>query len=102
MTYRVVYTDELIEQISCRIDQLREEHVSEPTLASWFNSLYDAIDDLSRIPGRYPIDAEESRRRGHSVRKLIFGDYIIRYRIDERRRRVDVMTFIHGSRIRES
>jgi mRNA-degrading endonuclease RelE of RelBE toxin-antitoxin system len=102
MTYSVLYTAHVTAQIEKRIDSLRSQHVSEPTIERWFGRLFDAIDDLYERPRRFPVDLAESQRRGYPVRKLIFGDYIIRYRIDESNRAVYVMSFIHGSRVGES
>ena len=100
MSYRVFYTHRVIAEIAARIQRLRDDRVSEPTIAAWFTDLFDAIDDLKEMPRRFPIDAPESEARGREIRKMSFRNYIIRYRVDEADACVYVLSFMHGARRR--
>lgn len=102
MTYRVFYTDRVTAQVAAQVDYLREQHVSDRVIEAWFLGLFDAIDDLYDLPRRFPVDQPESERQGFEVRKLTFRRYTVRYRVDEERRVVEVLSFIHGSMRREA
>lgn len=101
MSYRVLYTATVTAEIGAQIDYLRGQHVAENVISDWFTALFDAIDDLYEMPRRCPVDRLESQRHGFEVRKLIFRHYIVLYRLDEDRRVVEVLSFMHGARRRE-
>jgi toxin ParE1/3/4 len=73
--------------------------------ARWFNGLEDAIRTLERFPRRCPI-AREGKRAKRPLRHLLYGPkpevYRVIFEIDERRKRVQVLTVIHGAMARFS
>jgi plasmid stabilization system protein ParE len=102
MSCRVFYTARVSAEIDAQIDYLRAQHVSEYVIAAWFAGLFDAIDALYEMPKRYPVDRPESQQQGFEVRKLIHRRYCIHYRVDDDGRTVEVLSFLHGARRRES
>ncbi|MBV8054105.1 MAG: type II toxin-antitoxin system RelE/ParE family toxin [Deltaproteobacteria bacterium] len=68
--------------------------------ARWFNGLEQAIYTLERFPRRCPI-APEGKRAKRQLRHLLYGSkpdvYRVIFEIDERRRKVQVLTIIHGA-----
>lgn len=98
MTYRVFYTSRVMADIATQVDYLRSRHTGEQVIEIWFGKLFDSLDDLYYMPGRYPVDRLESEKRGREIRKFSFGNYIIRYRIDTEHQIVYVLSFIHGAR----
>jgi toxin ParE1/3/4 len=73
--------------------------------ARWFNGLEKAIYTLERFPRRCPI-APEGKRAKRPLRHLLYGSkpdvYRVIFEIDERRKRVQVLTVIHGAMARFS
>jgi plasmid stabilization system protein ParE len=68
--------------------------------ASWFNGLEKAIYALERFPRRCPMAPEEKSAK-RPLRHLLYGsrrdvDRVI-FEIDERRKRVRVLTIRHGA-----
>ena len=74
--------------------------VAEHVIEDWFTRLFDTIDDLYEWPRRYPVDRTQTDKEGFEIRKLTFGNYLVRYRIDTDRRVVEVLSFIHGAKRR--
>ncbi|GMU83109.1 MAG: hypothetical protein AMXMBFR47_29800 [Planctomycetota bacterium] len=68
----------------------------------WLERLWDAIEDLSRFPNRNAIAPAESDAIGTPVRKLVFGAYLVFYRVREDEALVEVMRFRHGARRAEA
>ncbi len=68
--------------------------------ASWFNGLEEAIYTLERFPRRCPV-APEGKRAKRPLRHLLYGSkrdvYRVIFEIDDRRKRVRVLTVIHGA-----
>ena len=62
-------------------------------------SPHDKIETLEMFPGRYPI-APESRDCLFEIRMLIYGDYLILFRINNDV--VEVLHFRHGARKQSS
>lgn len=100
MTYRVVYTQRVVTEIKRQVDYLREQHAGEAVIENWFSGLFDRIESLYDMPRLYGIDHAASQHHGHTIRKLTYKNYIVRYRIDESTNSVYVLAFQHGSRQR--
>lgn len=98
MTYQVLYTDSFMADVDEHIDYLMRQRVGLTTIDAWFGRLYKVIDSLDEWPLRFPVDEHESERTGRETRKINFGDYVVFYRVDLDRRRVDVMGFVHGAK----
>lgn len=63
----------------------------------WYQGLKQAVLSLSELPRRCPVTRENSK-----LRHLLYGgkphSYRIIYRINEKRRQVDVLHIWHGAR----
>ena len=78
------------------------EEINAPDSAAarqWYQALKQAILSLAEKPNRCPITPENKR-----FRHLLYGQkphiYRIIYRVDDRRRQVDVLHIRHGARRR--
>lgn len=64
----------------------------------WVDRVYDAIETLDVSPRRFEL-AEEDAHRSYEIRRLIFGNYLALYTIDDGRKTVKVVGFRHGARL---
>lgn len=52
---------------------------------AWLEHLFDAIADLAHFPKRHPVSESESESESEStkaeVRTLIFGNYLVFFRV---------------------
>lgn len=69
---------------------------------AWLISLWDAISELTTFPTRHPISEAETKSSKSEIRKLIFGQYIVYFRIIEEKQLVEVLSFRHGARSDEA
>jgi len=66
-----------------------------PTAArSWINTVFEKVDELKAFPESGRIVPETNDKR---IRELIYGNYRIVYRIEEKR--ISVLTVRHGKQI---
>jgi len=90
----------VVEAIDQQVEYLIEQHVSSARVTEWLIKLYELTDSLSQWPRRAPMAEAESAEVGFEIRKLVFGDYLIFYRVDESRACVDVLHFRHATQER--
>jgi plasmid stabilization system protein ParE len=102
MTYHVVYAESFVQDLSHQVEYLLRERAALSTIDRWFTKLYQIVDSLEEWPRRYPVDPIQTEATGRETRKLIVGDYLVFYQIDEDRLQVNVVAFMHGARRRES
>jgi plasmid stabilization system protein ParE len=102
MNYRVIYSSSVRDNVRDHVRYLVEQHVSAETIERWCQGLFGLVDSLYDMPRRFAVDTAESKRQGFEVRKVHYGRYLVRYRVDENRRRVEVLSFIHGARREEA
>ena len=76
------------------------EEINAPDSAAarrWYRGLKQAILSLAERPNRCPVTPENKR-----LRHLLYGEkphlYRVIYRVDSRRRQVDVLHIRHGAR----
>ena len=98
MKFRVVISNETERLIWQQAEYLAEQS-SWLAATNWLKGLYDKIETLEMFPGRYPI-APESRDCLFEIRMLIYGDYLILFRINNDV--VEVLHFRHGARKQSS
>jgi toxin ParE1/3/4 len=95
----MAYLVELTRRVERDLTYLFERiSASDSAAASWFNGLEKAIYTLERFPRRCPMAPEgESAKR--PLRHLLYGSrrdaYRVIFEIDERRKRVRVLTIRH-------
>lgn len=101
MSYRVVYTRTVTQQIDDQINFfLHDRHVSSAVVAEWLTGLYDAIDTLYHSPKRYGVVDRLSEAMGFPVHRMPYGrdgSYLIYYRVDDTARIVEVLRFKHAA-----
>jgi plasmid stabilization system protein ParE len=101
MNYRVIYSPSVRDDLREHIQYLIDQRVSAEIVERWYSRLFDAVDSLCEMPRRNAADRVASKRYGFEVRKLSFGRYLIHYRIDDDRRLVEVLSFVHAARRKE-
>jgi len=100
MRYRVHYADTFLADIEHHVDYLLDAGVSTGTIRGWYDRLFDRVDSLDDWPQRCPDDDKQTRRHGHTTRKLNFGDYLVFFHLDNDHHVVEVVAFVHGARDR--
>ncbi len=65
-------------------------------LLAWNARLFDLIDSLAEMPGRFPITHAVTAAKGYQVRRANHGDYAIFYRVVDAEQKVEVIAFRHG------
>lgn len=83
MTYVVIYSPVVRVAIARQIDHLKTEAVSKATRQRWLMGLHEKIEGLHDWPLRFPVDHEMTRRVQVEVRRMIYGHYVIHYRVDQ-------------------
>jgi plasmid stabilization system protein ParE len=61
----------------------------------WLENLWDNIESLRISPHRCGL-AEEDHARPYQVRKLIYGEYLVVFVVDEAQQTVILVDFRHG------
>jgi mRNA-degrading endonuclease RelE of RelBE toxin-antitoxin system len=64
----------------------------------WLEQVWDAIDGLEFMPNRHNL-ASDSAFRPYEIRRILVGDYLILFTINETAKTVTVIGFRHGSRL---
>lgn len=90
MDFKVILRPLALEDLKAVVEHIAEEDAQAANRLG--NALLDQAESLARLPER---GSKVRRRRG--VRKLVHPPYVIFYRIDEARHRVEVLRFWHGA-----
>jgi len=91
--YKIVFSPEAIKnlrEITARIAQDSPERAE-----SFGNELIDCVEVLRRFPEIGSVYSQKPLRR-----KLVSFPYLIVYRIESKASVVEIITFLHGSRLR--
>jgi len=94
MNYRVIYTDSFLEDVGIHADYLREQHAGAEVIERWYSRLFDMM------PRRFPVDEVQTHLNRCETRKMNYGDYLAFYQIDDDRKQVYIVGFMHGARRR--
>ncbi|MEM7682655.1 MAG: type II toxin-antitoxin system RelE/ParE family toxin [Planctomycetota bacterium] len=97
MTYRLAYTTAYLNDLERHIDWLQTQGVAPHVIEQWYEPLFERIETLPDLPLSHPIDEAFSAELNQPVRKLIFGNYLIFYRIVEAQQRIEILSFRHGA-----
>lgn len=95
--YKVIVTDRATGEIVNCAEYIASRSGSWRVAEEWVQRVYDAIESLDFMPGRYAL-AAESPRLGKQVRRILIGKYIANYIIDDSEAVVRVVGFRHGAR----
>jgi plasmid stabilization system protein ParE len=98
MNYRVIYAPSFRDDLARQLDFLRAERVPDDIIERWFDRLFERVDQLSQWPNLYPVDERLSRELGFDVRKLIHGNFVITYQVDDEREGIHLLAMVHGAR----
>ncbi len=93
MSYRVRYMPRVVAAIDRQVEYLLKHYTSVERVTAWLADLYD----LTHWPHRHPIAEKASAEVGTEIRRVVFGNYLIFYRVDEARQGVDVIHFRHAA-----
>ncbi len=99
MTYRVLVAERFRVQLEAQLSYFEREFVPIARIAKWLNDLLALMDSLEDLPLRFPVAQTESQIEGIQLRRVVFGDYLIFYRVDEDSAEVQVYGFRHGARL---
>jgi toxin ParE1/3/4 len=98
MKYSVEITDSAYEAILAHARYIAVDCQAPLNASRWLEKLWDAIDALEQMPERHNL-APESAYKNYEVRRVLLGDYMILFTIDQPARKVWVIGFRHGSRL---
>ena len=96
-TYRIRITPRALADLEAIFNTIRQH--SPQNAATMIARLLDAIDALNILPHRFDVPRVGSVR-GRQVRSMPVRPYLVRYRIDERRKAVFVLRVRHGAQRR--
>jgi plasmid stabilization system protein ParE len=63
----------------------------------WLTALHEQIEALESMPRRHPIAHDLSESLGFEVHRLIVGEYLLFFRVDDTAELVDVLRFRHAA-----
>ena len=92
MDYRLLYTQRALNDLAEIIGYIAED---DPDSASRFGTaLLDHVDLLTRFPR-----LGNAVRKRSPVRKLLHSPLLVYYRVDEKKRLIEILHFRHGARM---
>ena len=77
---------------------IAEQSASQTIAQRWVDQVYKTIETLDQIPRRFAL-AEEDPHVDCEVRRLLVGNYLACYTIDDEAKTVRVIGFRHGRRL---
>lgn len=98
MNFQVEYMPRVIAAIDDQVAWLRAQGAGDDRITGWLTDLFDLTDGLYHAPRRHPVAELESAELGIDIHRVIFGDYLIYYHVDDARRIVEVLHFRHSAR----
>ena len=98
MTYGVEITDAALDAIRTQARYIAIDCHAPLNAARWLEKICDAAEGLEHLPARHNL-AEESAYKSYEVRRVLVGDYLILFTIDEPAHKVWIIGFPHGNRL---
>ncbi|WP_337169438.1 type II toxin-antitoxin system RelE/ParE family toxin [Gemmatimonas aurantiaca] len=99
MTYRVLYAEQFHEKLNDQLTYFADQGVPESRVSNWLRGLLFQMDSFERNPERYAVAEVESDIEGIELRRLVYGDYLILYHVEENLREVQIYGFRHAARL---
>ena len=96
-TYAVRITPRALADLDAVFEYI--SRTSPQSAAEMIRTLLNAIDGLDVLPYRFAVP-RVGVTRGAQVRSMPVSPYLVRYRVDERRKAVYVLRVRHGARRR--
>lgn len=98
MRYTVKIPVTVVEQITEYARFIAEQRRAPENAQRWLVRVYDSIDTLDRLPQRCGL-APENAHRPYEIRRLLIGQYLALFTIDDQKRVVHIIGFRHGHRL---
>ena len=96
MKYRVRMSPAVLEALQRQVAFLREQGAALTRVDAWLDDLLAAVDTLEQMPWRYPVAEAMSQAFGGQVHRLLRGDYVLLFRVDDATATVELLAFRHG------
>lgn len=97
-TYRVIVSPDAADKIAGYAGYIAHQSGSDEVARNWIINVYTTIDKLEHLPRRREL-AEESEHSSNELRRLIIGNYIALFTIDDEVSAVRVIGFRHAARL---
>lgn len=94
-TYRVRIAPQVLADLEAISEYISRD--SPENAAAMIQTILDAIDGLSILPHRFNVP-RRGTVRGKRIRSMPVPPYLVRYRIDEKRKTVHIVRVRHGAR----
>jgi addiction module RelE/StbE family toxin len=94
-TYRIRITPRALADLEGIFEYIRQD--SPQNAAKMIRTLLDAIDGLEILPRRFDVP-RSGAVRGRQIRSMPVRPYLVRYRIEERKKIVHILRVRHGAR----
>lgn len=98
MTYSVEITDSALEAIRAEARYIAVDCQSPLNASRWLQRVLRAVEGLERMPRRYGLAAEDAFKP-YEVRRVLVGDCLILFTVEDKTRKVWVIGFRHGTRL---
>lgn len=99
MNYRVRYMPRVVAAIESQTEYLISQQDSTERVSAWLRDIYDLADSLEMMPRRHAVDVGMTEAVGAETRRVVFGEYLLYYQIDDTRKHVNVVHFRHGAQV---
>ena len=99
MSYRVFYAEQFRVQLVEQLKYFAHEGTPQERISNWLNGMLLMMDSLEELPLRFSVAETESGIEGITLRRVVFGAYLIFYRVDDEHEEVQVYGFRHGARL---
>jgi len=96
--YRVIVSPRAHDQIERQTLYIGRHSGSARIARQWATRVYAAIDRLDHFPYRFDL-AEEDVFRDYAIHRVVVGNCIVLYTVDEEATAVRVIGFRHGARL---
>ena len=96
MKYRLIISDETIDQLRQFLDYIEFEQQAPIAASRWAKKVLVKLRSLKKFPHRCPF-APENEDRDYEIRMMIVDRCLFLYNVNEQDRVVRILTFRHGS-----
>lgn len=96
MSYHVLITTKAEDSINDYTLYIAQDSLDRAL--AWQDRLLVQLREIGDMPRAYPVSEPDTKLAGYEVRKMVFGNYLAFYRIDDEAKIVYVEAFSHGAR----
>jgi len=96
--YRVIVTPDAADRIASCASYIAHHSGSDEIARNWLLQVYSAVEELDHLPHRCEL-AEEDVYHASEIRRLIIGNYLALFTIDDEDSVVRVVGFRHAARL---